>query len=343
MKSNRFLFQYENHFQKISHVRSNLILGEDSGKNLFVSIIIPTYKRYELLKDAIESAINQNEFVDYEILIVDNEPELNNGSHRLVESYQNKRIRYYKHDENIGMFGNWNRAIELANGKWITLLHDDDFFLPGILDRIYNIIQGNSQIAGIKAAQTLYVQPNGGNIIEFAKMVLNKTQKRGVWKLRKTDNLYRNSLQTPCGIFMLKEYVIQLGGFNPDHYPAADYLFTTNYLFHYNMYHTNEIWWICRVFNNESQNSSTRQKIMEQNYFIRKAYGDLLNFPVWLIKPFVLFLSYDNIKYLNSLKLNIDNSFLKRLNKIKLKNKWLSFLILKLLYIEQRIRKELAT
>ena len=34
-------------------------------------------------------------------------------------------MKYYKNEKNIGMYGNWNRCIELSNGEYLTILNDD--------------------------------------------------------------------------------------------------------------------------------------------------------------------------------------------------------------------------
>ena len=43
------------------------------------------------------------------------------------------KLRYYKNVQNIGLFGNWNRCFQLACGKWVVLLHDDDLIFDDFL------------------------------------------------------------------------------------------------------------------------------------------------------------------------------------------------------------------
>lgn len=90
-----------------------------------------------MLEEALLSAINQNSVnFDYEIIVVDNEPYKNGGTEtsNLMEKYKDiPNFIYYRNEENLGMFGNWNRCIELARGEWVTLLHDDDLLIPNYL------------------------------------------------------------------------------------------------------------------------------------------------------------------------------------------------------------------
>lgn len=95
-----------------------------------VTIAIPTYNRAKFLKSAIVSSLNQT-FDKYEVLIVDNNS--TDDTTQIVGKFRDKRITYIKNNKNIGMIGNWNRCIELARGKYIIILGDDDTLEPNFL------------------------------------------------------------------------------------------------------------------------------------------------------------------------------------------------------------------
>ena len=42
------------------------------------------------------------------------------------------------------MCGNWNRGIELARGKYIAMIHDDDMLSPYFMNAIEKAISDNS-------------------------------------------------------------------------------------------------------------------------------------------------------------------------------------------------------
>jgi len=96
------------------------------NKQPFFSIIIPTYNRPEDLYRAIKSVLVQD-FKDYEIVVSDNST--NNLSKRMVDNYNDKRIRYLKNEINIGFTRNLYKAIKSANGEYIFMLGDDDMIL----------------------------------------------------------------------------------------------------------------------------------------------------------------------------------------------------------------------
>lgn len=99
-----------------------------------VSICIPTYNSARYLPEAIESVIQQD-FDDYELIICDDVS--TDETPEICRSYADPRIRYIRYKENAKQAGNFNRCLEEATGDYVTILHADDWFLPGFLsDRV---------------------------------------------------------------------------------------------------------------------------------------------------------------------------------------------------------------
>jgi len=98
-----------------------------------VTIGIPTYNRADgFLSDAIESAISQT-FENIEVLIADNCS--NDHTSEIVGSFRDSRIRYHRHDENIGANNNFNFCIRQAKGKYFLLLSDDDLIDADMIEK----------------------------------------------------------------------------------------------------------------------------------------------------------------------------------------------------------------
>ncbi len=91
-----------------------------------ISICIPAYKRIDYLKTLLDSIAIQT-FKNYEIIITDDSPD--NKVEEFTNNYQTiKNINYHKNQTPLGTPENWNEAIRKATGKWIKLMHDDDWF-----------------------------------------------------------------------------------------------------------------------------------------------------------------------------------------------------------------------
>ncbi len=95
-----------------------------------ISILVPTYNRSRFLKKAIESVLMQD-YTDYEIIITDNCS--TDDTAAVVAAYHDSRIRYVRNQVNVGATHNYNRALRLATGKYISTFSDDDIMLPGNL------------------------------------------------------------------------------------------------------------------------------------------------------------------------------------------------------------------
>ncbi|MDP1842870.1 MAG: glycosyltransferase family 2 protein [Sediminibacterium sp.] len=95
-----------------------------------ITVVIPTYNRPDFLKKAIESVLQQT-FQDFTIFISDNASTKETAE--VVNNFNDNRIIYHRHIENIGMQGNWKFCLENAPGNNIALLEDDNYFLPNHL------------------------------------------------------------------------------------------------------------------------------------------------------------------------------------------------------------------
>jgi len=91
-----------------------------------VSICIPTYKQTEYLKKCLDSILQQD-FKDFELIISDDTPD------DTIEQFLKTILKdhSYSYTRNISALGtpeNWNSAIKKAEGKYIKIMHHDDFF-----------------------------------------------------------------------------------------------------------------------------------------------------------------------------------------------------------------------
>ena len=91
------------------------------------SVIVPTYNRSALLRDAVGSVLGQNRS-DFECLVVDD------ASPTPPTLVSDPRLKLIRRDQNGGPAAARNTGIDHARGQCITFLDDDDLFLPDRLD-----------------------------------------------------------------------------------------------------------------------------------------------------------------------------------------------------------------
>ena len=192
-------------------------------KTPLFTIAIPTFRRPELLRVALDSAIEQRTKVPFEVLVIDNDPESDFAKE--IAAFQARatsaQVRYVRNDENIGMFGNWNKCLDEARSEWMTLLGDDDALHPDFLDTIlpYCTVDCTAIAVGKWEIQT-----------ETAVEVLPGLQARSPNPVRfkKINALLFaifNPIGTPAGFSFNRETALALGGYEPEFYPSSDYRF----------------------------------------------------------------------------------------------------------------------
>ncbi len=93
---------------------------------VLVSICIPSYKNIALLTKCLSSVLDQT-FNDYELIISDDTPDT--SIEDFLKIFLNDKIyTYHRNATALGAPENWNKAVSLANGTYIKVLHHDDRF-----------------------------------------------------------------------------------------------------------------------------------------------------------------------------------------------------------------------
>jgi glycosyltransferase involved in cell wall biosynthesis len=103
-----------------------------------VSVCLPVYNGETYVGDAISSICEQT-FEDIEVIISDNAS--TDGTQALCReaATHDSRIRYFRGDTNRGLAWNWNRAFELATGRYVVWIGHDDLMAP---DYIRQCVEG---------------------------------------------------------------------------------------------------------------------------------------------------------------------------------------------------------
>lgn len=102
-----------------------------------LTFTIPFYRQFAYLQRAVESVRGQS-CSDWE-LIVSADGGLVPEAEEYVRSLDDPRVQYSATAEPLGMVGNWNRCLELADGEFVTLLHDDDELEPDYAERMLRV------------------------------------------------------------------------------------------------------------------------------------------------------------------------------------------------------------
>lgn len=128
------ILEFENHDVQSSSIRGKK-LNEEYKKQL--SIILPTYNRGALVRNAIESVLMQDTHYEYELIIINDGSQDN--THQILEEYAQYDNIVIIHQKNKGFSGARNAGLEMATGQYIMFIDDDDKLLPKAIERLMDI------------------------------------------------------------------------------------------------------------------------------------------------------------------------------------------------------------
>lgn len=111
-----------------------------------VSVIIPTYNRAEMLKEAIISVLNQS-YQNFEIIIIDDGSKDNTKD--IVKSFKDKRLKYIWQKNSGRPASARNSGLKVAKGEYIALLDSDDIWLNHKLETQIKTFDSNSNILAV--------------------------------------------------------------------------------------------------------------------------------------------------------------------------------------------------
>lgn len=172
----RDYFACEDNFCKTKNLPSELMQGNHYQEPPRFTIVIPTYKKPQLLKAAVKSALNQPGN-DYQVLVVDDVSGGDPQTGAVLSALADKKLLYYANQTNLGLFANWNRCFELAQSEWIIMLHDDDLLTVDYLPWMRSALQAAKNADLIAAQHSSYQIPQENQALEFAKLCAPTSQK----------------------------------------------------------------------------------------------------------------------------------------------------------------------
>ncbi|WP_425915738.1 glycosyltransferase [Pseudomonas sp. GWSMS-1] len=104
-----------------------------------LSVIIPAYNYGRFLKQTISSVLDQG-YDDIEILVLDNAS--TDGTPEVVASFAKEScVRYLRNSRNVGPSYNVLNGIQIAQGRYLSILMADDYYNPGYLSRLLPRLQ----------------------------------------------------------------------------------------------------------------------------------------------------------------------------------------------------------
>lgn len=173
-----------------------------------ISILMTAYNRQQFIAEAILSVLAST-YQNWELIIVDD----GSKDHTVViaKKYQlqDKRIKVYVNEENLGDYPNRNKAISYASGEYILFCDSDDKLFPRSINKILFAINNDPKF-------------------NFAMYM---RQSDDLLTLSSTDALRKHFFSQqflyigPGGTFIRRSFINSIGGYPEKYGPANDMYF----------------------------------------------------------------------------------------------------------------------
>lgn len=125
-----------------------------------VCICIPTYNAAATIRETLESVLAQT-YRNLVIHVSDNAS--TDNTLKIVESVADARVHIHRQEKNVGAEGNFNRCIQLAEGKYTAIFHADDIYEPDMVAKQVSFLEANPP-AGAVFTEAVTVDEHGKRI-----------------------------------------------------------------------------------------------------------------------------------------------------------------------------------
>lgn len=111
--------------------------------NITISIIMPSYNAEAFIEKSLDSILAQT-YKEWELIITDDCS--TDSTKDIIYTYtkKNKRIKIIPLESNHGPGDARNKAIEVAQGRYITFLDSDDLWIPEKLEKQLSFMEDNN-------------------------------------------------------------------------------------------------------------------------------------------------------------------------------------------------------
>jgi glycosyltransferase involved in cell wall biosynthesis len=170
-----------------------------------VSIILPTYNGEKYLRESMESCLGQS-FRDFELIVVD-DCSCTDASREIALSFNDPRVKYFRHDKNMKLPEALNTGFSKATGEYLTWTSDDNTYTPDAIASMAAVLDAEP-LTDMVFANSLFIDAEGKSL--------------GLYRSGPVKGLYDGNNLGMCFLYRRKVYE-SIGGYDPEVFLAEDY------------------------------------------------------------------------------------------------------------------------
>lgn len=170
------------------------------------TVAIPVYNQKDFIERAIRSSLDQD-LPGAEVIVVDNAS--TDGTWKAVQKFAQDGVKLQRNAHNVGLFGNFNRCLELARSPYLRLLAGDDALPPRCLAREVALMERHPDVAML-STRGRFLDPEGTPLASFADEfppgVYDGRRFAKEW-LDYYVHYRRNPLNYPSGVLLRRAFI----------------------------------------------------------------------------------------------------------------------------------------
>lgn len=219
-----------------------------------VSVLMPCFNGVKYILKAIDSVLSQS-FRDFELLIFDDQS--TDGTFEIVSGLEDSRIKVFRNASNLGLVGNWNKAIEMSSGEYIHFLFQDDILLPGALESEVAALDANPKCSLCFSASCV-IDSNGAITMKRRPFKRDMVLKGSDFarKTFRTHNIYGE----PSNVMFRRDCWQKVGPFNDSLCYSPDWEYWIRLSLNGDVCYLDSIYSYFRVCNESTTNSLFKDK-----------------------------------------------------------------------------------
>ncbi len=193
---------------------------QPADPELELSVVMPVWEPAAPQLERALRSIAEQEFGDirHELVLVD-DASRSDVARRCFERAALPHARYHRHETNQGGIANFNWCVSAARGRWIHMLHQDDWVEPRFYASLLRGEPGASPTDLRFCRTRLREEPGGGT-----RLMFDEAPAPGVLEAFLERQTVCQRIQFAGAIFT-RRAVETVGGFDPEIGPAADWEF----------------------------------------------------------------------------------------------------------------------
>lgn len=192
------------------------------GVQPLISICIPSYNNEQFIAATLESVLKQT-YQNLEIIITDDRSP--DGTVSVAKRFSDPRIRLFENEKNLGVGGNWNKALSYANGKYIKLMGADDLIYPECIERQVACLEDPANQAAVLAVCNTDVVNGSGKIVLRRRLRFQQGLANGKKLIRNCVRWGANLIGEPVVGLFKRDILARSGMYDPSNPYMLDLIF----------------------------------------------------------------------------------------------------------------------